>query len=114
MKWNLNIGFLFHQQEVSSEINIQDINFPEGLPQNSVITSSLTQSLSSTEAPLSEVSAGAGKKAAAGLAAGASARCHTQYGHHPGEADFLSFPYGGTVVYVFYTEVRWRLPSNLS
>ena len=70
-------------------------------------------SLSSTEAPLSEVSAGAGKKAAAGLAAGASARCHTQYGRHPGVADFPSFPHGGTVVYVFYTEVRWRLPSNL-
>ena len=57
--------------------------------------------LSSTEAPLSEVSAGAGKKAAAGLAAGASARCHTQYGRHPGVADFPSFPHGGTVVYVF-------------
>ena len=53
--------------------------------------------LSSTEAPLSEVSAGAGKKAAAGLAAGASARCHTQYGRHPGVADFPSF----------LTGVRW-------
>ena len=61
-------------------------------------------SLSSTEAPLSEVSAGAGKKAAAGWAVGASARCHTQYGRHPGVADFPSFPHGVTVVYVFYTE----------